>query len=117
MHFQPRNATEALYTQVEVNLDSRNLPWESNKNYQNRSVCLFNIFTPHNSDKTTILIAWFKELCYVNYKTTEDSALSNNLIYYVLCETRCSNNECKVQMLQQQDEIQDADIQPGENEL
>ena len=46
--------------------------------------------------KTTILIAWFKELCYVN-QTTEDSALSNNLIYYVLCETRCSNNECKVQ--------------------
>ena len=98
MHFQPRNATEALYTQVEVNLDSRNLPCESNKNYQSRSVCLFNIFTPHNSDKTTILIAWFKELCYVN-QTTEDSALSNNLIYYVLCETSVviTNAKCRVQ--------------------
>ena len=94
MHFQPRNAKETLYTWVEVNLDSRNLPCESNKNYQGRSVCLFD--TPHNSDKTTILKAWFKELCYVN-QTTEDSALSNNLIYYVLCETKCSNNECKVQ--------------------
>ena len=96
MHFQPRNAKETLYTWVEVNLDSRNLPCESNKNYQGRSVCLFD--TPHNSDKTTILKAWFKELCYVN-QTTEDSALSNNLIYYVLCETSVviTNAKCRVQ--------------------
>ena len=64
--------------------------------YWNISGCTVSCSTVIYRNKTTILKAWFKELCYVN-QTTEDSALSNNLIYYVLCETKCSNNECKVQ--------------------
>ena len=58
MQFQPRNATEAKCTLTEVNSDSRNLPCESNHNYQTGlSVSfLFRI----TQDKTTSLFRGLK---------------------------------------------------------
>ena len=51
---QPRNAKEAMHTQVEVNSVTKPPYRKHFKNHHYRSVCLFICFSPYYLDKTTI---------------------------------------------------------------